>query len=78
MMSQGPVKRVLALETVAPPALFPSASTRFIHLTLSTREEQLNDSEIACCYPQPYHITLLSRNRYGNRHKPMITCKSSR
>src|SRR5690349_16215295 len=64
MISQGPVKRVSVPETATPPERFPSTSASFIPLTLPTREETLNDSEVACCYPQPYHTILPSPNRY--------------
>jgi len=42
-MSQEPVKRVFAvLVTIAPLALFLSVSDRFMHLSLTLREEKLN------------------------------------
>src|SRR5438093_1171285 len=38
-----------------------------MYLPLPTREEQLNDSEIACCYCHPYHSILPSAHRYEKR-----------
>src|SRR5689334_13399535 len=61
MMSQRPVKRVSTL--------FPSVSASFIPLTLSTGKDKHDDSEITCCYPQPYHIIPSSPNRYGKRYE---------
>src|SRR5260370_30703089 len=70
MMSQEPDKRVVAVvETTAPLALFLSVSDKFIHLSLTSREEKLHDAERGFCHPQQYHIILPSRNRSSKHHE---------
>ena len=77
MMSQEPDKRVVAaLETAEWLPLFCSIYDRFMPLPFPTREEQLNDSEIGFCSPQPYHIIPPSRNRYRKRYEVQAIQKS--
>src|SRR5947207_5576880 len=66
MMSQEPVKRVVAvLETSAPLALFPSVSDRFMHLSLlqeRRKTQRLRDrflSSSAISYHTPVSYSLL-------------------